>query len=384
MTILVLGNGFDLAHDLPTKYSHFLQFVQLFRDYELYLTGEKRIPSNNQFLANCHEIIKEIYNSSCDSLYREMLLYTSDNNLLLNHFLNTYQSRCEFGKDGWVDFEAEIADIVHLFDEARRISIQMKSEGKKCVLSNNIADRLTPFILYNHTGCINSTELRGKDLFPEFIEEQAQRINNELNSITRLLEIYLLKIASKQRTSSKLKVISDLHIDKILSFNYTETFQKLYDPDKKAEYCYIHGKINETSSLTTCGLVLGINEFLDNNLQNQDNAFVWFKKFYQRIIKETSSAYIDWLDDNTLLNARLAKIPPTPLDIYFYGHSLDSSDRDVLRRLILHKNARIYFFYPNKKEMAKQINNLIRVIDADNLIQMTRGKKRSIQFIPVS
>lgn len=27
-TILILGNGFDLAHGLPTKYSHFLEFCQ--------------------------------------------------------------------------------------------------------------------------------------------------------------------------------------------------------------------------------------------------------------------------------------------------------------------------------------------------------------------
>ena len=26
--ILILGNGFDLAHGLPTKYSHFLDFCQ--------------------------------------------------------------------------------------------------------------------------------------------------------------------------------------------------------------------------------------------------------------------------------------------------------------------------------------------------------------------
>lgn len=28
-TILILGNGFDLAHGLPTKYSHFLDFCRI-------------------------------------------------------------------------------------------------------------------------------------------------------------------------------------------------------------------------------------------------------------------------------------------------------------------------------------------------------------------
>lgn len=31
MNILVIGNGFDLAHGLPTKYEHFLEFVKVIR-----------------------------------------------------------------------------------------------------------------------------------------------------------------------------------------------------------------------------------------------------------------------------------------------------------------------------------------------------------------
>ena len=30
MNILVVGNGFDLAHGLPTKYSDFLDFITLY------------------------------------------------------------------------------------------------------------------------------------------------------------------------------------------------------------------------------------------------------------------------------------------------------------------------------------------------------------------
>ncbi len=30
MNILVIGNGFDIAHGLPTKYVNFLEFVQAF------------------------------------------------------------------------------------------------------------------------------------------------------------------------------------------------------------------------------------------------------------------------------------------------------------------------------------------------------------------
>ena len=31
MNILVIGNGFDLAHGLPTKYGDFLEFIKVIR-----------------------------------------------------------------------------------------------------------------------------------------------------------------------------------------------------------------------------------------------------------------------------------------------------------------------------------------------------------------
>ena len=31
MNIIVIGNGFDIAHNLPTKYTDFLEFVKVIR-----------------------------------------------------------------------------------------------------------------------------------------------------------------------------------------------------------------------------------------------------------------------------------------------------------------------------------------------------------------
>ena len=36
MYILVIGNGFDLAHGLPTKYTDFLKFIDVFFEYKKY------------------------------------------------------------------------------------------------------------------------------------------------------------------------------------------------------------------------------------------------------------------------------------------------------------------------------------------------------------
>ena len=44
-------------------------------------------------------------------------------------------------------------------------------------------------------------------------------------------------------------------------------------------------------------MVLGIDEYLDDDRKNRDTDFIAFKKFYQRIYKETGCKYKDWVTE---------------------------------------------------------------------------------------
>ncbi len=77
-----------------------------------------------------------------------------------------------------------------------------------------------------------------------------------------------------------------MNIDKVLSFNYTNTYERLYG-NSEVEYDYIHGKINIEHDIETCDLALGIDEYLTGERKDQDNEYIEFKKFYQRIFKRT-------------------------------------------------------------------------------------------------
>ena len=60
--------------------------------------------------------------------------------------------------------------------------------------------------------------------------------------------------------------IRKLNINKILSFNYTNTFECLYGSHfTDITYDYIHAKAEVDHDLNSCNLVLGINEYLDGN-----------------------------------------------------------------------------------------------------------------------
>lgn len=68
-------------------------------------------------------------------------------------------------------------------------------------------------------------------------------------------------------------------------------------------------------------------------------------------------------------------------DIYFFGHSLDVTDKDVLQELLLCPYARTHIIYHNKKALADKIANLVKVIGQDRLIEKTYAEKSQIDFI---
>lgn len=109
MNILIIGNGFDLAHQLPTQYSDFLNFVKAYKER----SDGPFLDVIEQFRITKKEIYEEI----------EKLL---KKNVLIEYFLSIYIDRCKEGKNGWIDFESEISIIVRKLDEAKEF---MKRQG---------------------------------------------------------------------------------------------------------------------------------------------------------------------------------------------------------------------------------------------------------------
>ena len=76
MTILVIGNGFDLANHLPTQYCYFLNFNKALNN-----------PCNDDYSS----FIKEIKENN-ESLYLEIQSLI-ENNILIENFLSIYEDR---------------------------------------------------------------------------------------------------------------------------------------------------------------------------------------------------------------------------------------------------------------------------------------------------
>ena len=73
--------------------------------------------------------------------------------------------------------------------------------------------------------------------------------------------------------------------------------------------------------------------------------------------------------------------------VYFFGHSLDVTDKDIIRDLILSETVHttIYYYaeYENdKRDLYQKIANLNKIIGQKNLIRKTGGSVKTIEFVP--
>ena len=383
--ILLIGNGFDLAHGLPTSYSYFLDFCDKVEKKFNFQSGinEKDYKTNELNDWNIDDSIKsKLYewdkntNNNLNKLFIEIYDNIKDN-IWINYFLNI---RYTLGKN-WIDFESEISNIIQAFecirDNIERRERIQQSERNKVIKLEVVKDFVD---ISKEIEGLKELDLEDMytnlKLFFVFFKKK----NVDLDRLIRALEIYISEFINKIEVLQKNDDIKDINPDCVLSFNYSNTYERIYGQSNKIEYDYIHGKADITNNVNTCNLVLGIDEYLEECDRDNKLEFLPFKKFYQRIYKSTDSSYMEWVDE-------IRQNSECPYELYIFGHSLDKTDKDVLELLICNDNVQTKIYYhrksnDDKKELGKLIRNLVRVIGAKELIRRTGGSHKTIEFIP--
>ena len=115
---------------------------------------------------------------------------------------------------------------------------------------------------------------------------------------------------------------------------------------------------------------------MNGSEKDTDNEYIEFKKFFQRIYKKTGSQYKVWI-------GRQKGNPVAKKDknnVYFYGHSLDVTDKDIISDLIRMENSVATIFYHNRKSLGDQISNLVKILGEDELIERAGDFRPSIDF----
>ncbi len=397
MNILVIGNGFDLAHGLPTKYTDFLEWVKA--EYGLYT---KLRESNDDIVVGANirvdwaivtypsQISVEVLEQR--EVQKELWECMSDN-IWIDYFLNN----SAYIKDNWIDFECEISKIIRSID-CDRDEIELDEEIY--VLSNEFLCRK---FLYKDCSSLFE-DMNGKEGIS--FQVLLDKLYHDLNRLIRLLEIYLEVYVEEIDCVKISPDLKNMHFDGVLSFNYTDTYRRVYGYRGRTNYDFIHGQADINNSIYTNNMVLGIDEYLSDDRKDSDVTFIAFKKFFQRIYKCTGSEYIEWInkinvervirnyeyvgeDEDGMETWELQ--PAFEHNLYIFGHSLDITDKDVLKKLIMNDRVKTTIFYNKisdehgktdggKKSLAMKITNLVKVIGQDELIRKTGGSHKTIEF----
>lgn len=370
MNILIVGNGFDIAHNLKTSYGDFLKFANTFVElYPNYLK-ENHSWNDDEDRTYVKFILEVLRESQVNDVYKEIVseLYCLlEGNIWIRHFNEVIIP------PNWIDFEKEISRVIQKIDRWIYNSKSLYGlNGER--FENHIEE-------YAYTLLGNAVDDFTKKIAVKNIKD---RLLEDLNSLTRAIEIYLIYYVEEEELDKgivkTLPVIDGLEIDNIISFNYTDTYERIYGKAKNS-YDYIHGKANKMClGVNTCNMVLGIDEYQDAPDKDINNTFIEFKKFYQRIFKRTGCTYRNWLENVNSSNDMLHESKRRKVNLYFYGHSLDVTDKDIIAELILNKDAITTIFYHNRESLGKLIANLVAVIGEAEVIKRTGGTKPSIMF----
>lgn len=368
MNILVIGNGFDLAHGLPTKYGDFLEFVKVMQQ-----VIDVGVPNDKIDYGELSQEIKTLVKERIDTINKDEWKELIKENKWIKYFLWNPL----YEKENWIDFESEISNVIQAIDNDM----------------HGLTDDLKLSDIIEHIS-VDFFDVRYSDKKRTY-KEMRDELLIDLNGLIRALELYLYEFVEQVKCNKMSPDISKIVFDKVLSFNYTDTYKKIYDIKGLSEYDYIHGKIDVGHSLSTNNMVLGIDEYLPEERKNRDVEFIAFKKYYQRIYKETGCKYKEWVDDiGTDMPIRNLKFAYVDKDgsrvyqsenskyhnLYIFGHSLDITDKDILQDLILNDNVYSTIFYYNKDDLGTKIANLVKVIGQDELIRRTGGSTKTIEF----
>lgn len=367
-TILILGNGFDIAMNRKTKYTDFVEFEK-----QLFSNPDEKL---QEFL-QAKSISIEKYK---DNLY---LKFINDNKNILG--------------DNWSNLEimiSQLADAIMYFKENNDLLFKVATTGRIWLLEEEllqeknyrsklyIADMF--FSLFHEKGWGSlEREVALEKLNNEFI--------NQLDLLIELLEIYLsyldyldFDIRRIEARSTALDAISDLSNSSVLNFNYTNTSGYLFGTSEEKTH-FIHGRIDLDRTFSRINtMVFGIED--KENDVNSD--LIPYQKYYQRVVKETGTKFEEFFKPvYKYSNVGIAK--SFPKNIIIFGHSVDPLDKEIFQNCfklvdIVSEQNRMFkyrFIFTYFDELSKRsiIKNLAIILGKEKLIELTG--KQNVVFV---
>ncbi len=375
--IILIGNGFDLAHGLPTRYDQFINWY-----WDLWIYKLKAYPQNSKEDELCkYEIARWGWNSFFLTKNnplnpikgKELIKHMQENKAYFKY------SQCEFLKNisqsietkGWVDIENEYYKLLKDFisADASSMAIALNSQltclkenlitylnelqSNESIASNSIKSQIYAPILEKDIA-INATKhleehinfwarqnkatwktrLSNYNLNNPFLLDKVFDYIEEHSFSTSFIESNLKEDLIKDNPFSYLLLPDNILL---LNFNYTTTPNLyLYKDSNITTINYIHGKLDDSNSV-----IFGYGDELDekyHEIKNLNN-----NKYLEHF---KTPKYLETDNYRRLLQF----IDSAPFQVCVMGHSCGNSDRTLLNTIFEHDNCISIKPYFYKKE----------------------------------
>ncbi len=385
--VLIIGNGFDLYHELPTKYT---QFIQVLKNIENIKLSDSNDVLFEELFFNIERIdnIKEKYDVK-NIIFEKDNIEKIKKSISNNVWYKLFKDKLDF--ENWIDFENEIKETLN------------NLSGVILKINNHLITRIdTQKIFASHLRYdINSLQINKKEInylirfglikeissdyfefdysFFDKYHDSLIKINSgkiyetafsELNVFADVFYEYLSKIAGTFYGN----ILSDFSdnfdkintkIDEFYTFNYTPTLENFYNVKNKINY--LHGKIKNTDH----NIVLGINGI---EKDFKDDRILMFTKYYQKLFNNTDYSFLNHISvDNS--------------DVYsfiIFGHSLSENDKSYVEEIFSkseNKKSKIYVFYISLSDKSQKLKNLLNIIGKETIERYMKNNKLEFVYI---
>lgn len=370
-TILILGNGFDIAMGRKTKYTDFIEF-------------EKQLFSNpDEELLEFLKAKKVRIEKYRDNLY---LKFINENKNTLG--------------ENWSNLEimiSQLADAIMYFKENSDVLFACTGYADYYEFDKNLPD-ISNYNAKHYLVKIIEEKIDKVEFDNSEKELLIEELNNifikELDLLIELLEIYLsyldyldFEVREIEVRPTALDAISDLSNSSVLNFNYTNTSGHLFGTFEEKTH-FIHGRIDLDRTINT--MVFGIED--KGNGVNSD--LIPYQKYYQRVVKETGNKFEEFFikRNYTVKNTSVVgRAVPTRVlvskNIVIFGHSVDPLDKEIFQKCFaLAESAengkydyRFIFTYFDEQAKRSIIKNLAIILGKEKLVELTG--KRNVVFV---
>jgi hypothetical protein len=307
--LILIGNGFDLAHGLKTRYSDFLVWylnkaIGLLEINPVY--EDKLISLTKNTRRMCNDL------ESMDKFVGFMKFYEINyrpkNDFIKNIIDQAIQNR-------WVDIENQyylaLIEIYKIFE---------RGEDKK-------------FPTDIHLNELNESFDLIKDKLIEYLSNL--KYNSEIPN--RDISIHFNRLLNESNRYNH----DDFYF--FLNFNYTSTielYKGIFPYDKQFQVNYIHGKLGDKNNPIIFGYGDEKHSLFEKIESLNKNEFLKYIKSTHYLKTQNYQNFSRYIDS-------------APFEVYIMGHSCGLSDRILLNSIFEHeycKSIKIYYYHKSQND----------------------------------